>query len=109
LIRVVPAFAGLTGDYDLYVNLQRESTASLNTPTFTTKLHPNPATNLLTLSSEINIENALFQIHAISGALCLEGNLNAQNQINIEHLASGLYVLGINSVNGVQHIQFIKE
>lgn len=109
LIRVVPAFAGLTGDYDLYVNLQRESTASLNTPTITTKLHPNPATNLLTLTSDINIENAVFQIHAVSGALCLEGNLNAQNQINIERLANGLYVLGINSVNGVQHIQFIKE
>ncbi|WP_271855216.1 T9SS type A sorting domain-containing protein [Patiriisocius marinus] len=68
------------------------------------KIHPNPVSNLLTINTDLNIENAT--ILTMSGQIVASNNTNT---INTSQLAKGSYFLKVTA-NGSQSIkQFIKE
>ena len=70
-------------------------------------LLPNPASDLLTISSEgVVIES--IQVYSISGKLLLSGETNTQS-IAVSSLSEGIYLLEIVSENGRQMKKFIKN
>jgi hypothetical protein len=109
LVRVVPAFAGLKGNYDLYLNIKRESTAAVKNIQNSIYVYPNPAQNLVTIKSSMNLENVPFEIHSLNGALCTKGRLTATNQFDIKNLNQGMYILKLETALGIHTMQFIKE
>ena len=70
-------------------------------------LYPNPVTNQLNielLNNQSNINN--YKIFDINGRLILNGKLsNGLNQINVENLSKGLYILSAENINQ----KFVKE
>jgi len=75
------------------------------------RVYPNPASNFITIECE-NIEGfepAVIKVYRSDGSLILLDLLNnASNQINIEHLSSGFYVLKIEVNKQILHKKFIK-
>jgi len=109
LIRVVPAFAGLTGDYDLNVNISKESTASVNDLRHQFSISPNPANDYIQVFAQANESASQFEIFQSNGACLLKGDLDSSQKIKIDTLNSGVYFLKLTTHTGVQTIKFIKE
>jgi len=109
LVRVVPAFAGLTGDYDLNISISRENTASVETLSPRFNVYPNPSSTRIKVLSNQILENADYEVVSISGAVMLKGHLESNREINIESISAGMYFLNIKSFSDSQCIQFIKE
>lgn len=109
LIRVVPAFAGLMGDYDLNISLTRESTASVSNVSNQLSVFPNPAQNQLQVKSSKSLSRTPYRIMNLNGSLVLSGELNERHSIQIDKLPAGLYLLNLELPDGVEHLQFIKE
>jgi uncharacterized delta-60 repeat protein len=70
-------------------------------------LYPNPVKNQLNIdfqNNQINIDT--YKIFDINGRIILNGNLsNGLNQINVENISKGMYILNAGSINK----KFIKE
>ena len=81
-----------------------------NNETSLIKIYPNPANNILNLALQ-NTEIANVTLNDISGNLVLSKTLTgASNQLNIESLNSGVYLITIISQEGnKQTLKFIKE
>lgn len=109
LIRVVPAFAGLTGDYNLNINLQRESNASVNPILKNYRVYPNPASESLLVSGGHDLAGSQYQIFTLKGNCVLDGTMDSQQSIRIANLPIGLYYLQIQTKEGNHQIQFIKQ
>ncbi len=60
-------------------------------------LYPNPVTNLLNLETDSGIKNV--NIITINGQR-FDATLNSNNQINVEHLQDGFYILEVTSEDG---------
>jgi len=69
-------------------------------------IYPNPASNILFISSEITINN--LSVFSISGKKVLEQK-NIDNSIDISSLPAGMYFLEITSENGKAVQKFIKR
>jgi len=65
---------------------------------------PNPATNVLNIATDEQLENVT--IYNINGALVKTGN---QNIIDISVLNQGMYVLKVQTNTGITQTRFIKE
>ncbi len=109
LVRVVPAFAGLTGDYDLNISISRENTASVETLSPRFNVYPNPSSTRIKVLSNQLLENADYEVLSVSGSVMLKGHLDSNREINIESISVGMYFLNIKSLSDSQCIQFIKE
>jgi hypothetical protein len=109
LIRVVPAFAGLTGDYNLNVNLTRESTLSIENLKNSVRLYPNPTQQFVTIEGKSFQADDTYTIYNINGTLLQSGSLKDGNSINVAKLSAGVYFLSVSGNEGVQNLQFIKE
>jgi len=71
-------------------------------------IYPNPAKDMITISSSIALNNAVYTIYDITGKQVLNANLNS-NTINVSKLSTGIYVLKI-TVDGKNKTQkLIKE
>jgi hypothetical protein len=70
-------------------------------------IFPNPANETLTLPP--TIQNSIVTITNITGNTVLQTTLNQTNQINISHLASGLYFIHAQTKNNIQTTKFIKQ
>ena len=71
-------------------------------------LYPNPVKNQLTvdLLNNQNEEIGTYQIIDINGRIILRGSLsNGLNQVNVEDLSKGIYILNAGSLNK----KFVKE
>ncbi|MBU3660613.1 MAG: BspA family leucine-rich repeat surface protein [Flavobacteriales bacterium] len=64
-------------------------------------VYPNPFRSTITISSEVNLENATLQLTTLSGEVVgnFEGT-NADLNLDLSHLSSGLYFLQVNRTNG---------
>lgn len=71
-------------------------------------IYPIPAKDMVTISSSIALNNAVYTIYDITGKQVLNANLNS-NTINVSQLSTGIYVLKI-TVDGKHKTQkLIKE
>jgi uncharacterized delta-60 repeat protein len=71
------------------------------------KIYPNPANETINLT---NIQpNTTIIITNITGNLILKSTLNPNQEINLSHLASGLYFMQIHNAKSTQAVKFIKK
>lgn len=70
-------------------------------------VYPNPAIDVLNINGVTNIEGGHFQIFSIEGKTMNKGKIT-NNQINIEQLKTGNYVLKVQSKGRVFYTKFIK-
>ncbi|MFL2625655.1 MAG: T9SS type A sorting domain-containing protein [Flavobacteriaceae bacterium] len=69
------------------------------------KIHPNPATNFLTISGVNNIDSV--KVYSVLGRL--EKEVFNTHQIDISHLASGVYMVKVSDGSNVISKKFIKQ
>lgn len=68
-------------------------------------LFPNPAKNILTLSTSLTDESYTVYIMSVTGALVFSTSVNSSNtSINVAHLSSGVYFVKVNGLTA----KFIK-
>lgn len=72
-------------------------------------IFPNPATNVLNvkLPENMTAHNLTYHITDMAGKTVLSGNMN-QSQIAVNSLASGLYLLQIQTEKGMIRHKFVK-
>ncbi len=74
----------------------------------TVRLFPNPANNTLQLDGLT--ENARVQIQTLSGAVVLDKNINAKENISISSLMPQVYLVRVLFADGhTEHIKLIKQ
>lgn len=116
-------FVNLNGDYTIGFNVYSAinqnqlfldnivieevlSSSSFDDNSFTA--YPNPVKDVLNLSSAQNISDVA--VYNLLGQQVLLLNLNAnKGQVNMSSLASGTYLVKVNTENGVNTIKVIKE
>jgi hypothetical protein len=108
-IRIVPAFAGLLGDYDLNVQITRKSTASIKSLKDILSLAPNPASHTLQINAPNSFIGVPFEIYGINGQLLNSGLINENKTVDIHELQTGIYFLKITDKAEFQSWKFIKE
>jgi photosystem II stability/assembly factor-like uncharacterized protein len=93
-IRVIPASGNSIEDLN---NLQ-------------VTLYPNPATNTLTISTDLNLKNGQLQIHNAQGQLVIHSTFDVQRStFDISSLNSGIYFLSLTNGTEVVSKKFVKE
>lgn len=71
-------------------------------------IYPNPAKDILNFEMPVNTDIKNISIYDISGRLLLQNNDNF-NQLNISQLASGAFILEIETFKGKMIKKFLKE
>ena len=87
------------------------STTTLGTPEFSTtsfKLYPNPAHSLLNIQTSNNVVLDKIIITDLMGKTVMEQTQNT-NQVSVDKLATGVYILNGYSEGGTFQEKFIKE
>ncbi len=69
-----------------------------------TSIYPNPATNVLNITTDNQLEKV--SIFSVNGALVKTDN---QSIIDISNLNKGMYILTVQTDNGITQTRFIKE
>ncbi|MEN8928981.1 MAG: LamG-like jellyroll fold domain-containing protein [Flavobacteriales bacterium] len=69
---------------------------------------PNPATDYITLGSEIPFSKKNLAIYNTTGQL-IKNITSTRNRIDIENLTNGLYFIQITTNNTIYHSKFIKN
>ncbi|WLD22558.1 T9SS type A sorting domain-containing protein [Flavobacterium dauae] len=79
--------------------------------TSTFNVFPNPATNMVTITNNENIVVEQVTIYDISGKVINTQTFNKENevQLNVEHLASGTYMLHIQTNEGTAVKKLVKK
>jgi hypothetical protein len=73
-------------------------------------LFPNPASDEITLKSSGNLLGATISIHSLLGQELETFTLNTEETtLNISNYQSGIYILKVNSQEGIQSYKFIKK
>ncbi len=73
-----------------------KTNATISIQTNQINIYPNPVTNVLNINLKAEIMNSRFTIYNIQGLKMMSGILDkANNNINLEVLASGIYILTI--------------
>lgn len=73
------------------------------------KLFPNPATNIINITSNTNISDFKFQLYDLNGRLINKGDFKTSKTINVSHLQSGVYLIKIYNSSQNQIVKFIKN
>ena len=96
-----------SGYYTFFENITAPSTAGITSNVNimeTIAIYPNPATNFLTIESNVQINS--IEIIDLSGALV---QIETQNTFSIEHLTNGVYLMSIKTDDGTVTKRLIKE
>jgi N-acetylneuraminic acid mutarotase len=84
---------------------------NLETTSFNTKItsiYPNPTNSILNINTENNTVFNKIVVTDLAGKIILEQTQNT-NQINVQNLANGIYLLEAVSGNEKWHAKFIKK
>ena len=85
------------------LSLQEENTSEI-------KLFPNPVDQILHIKLSNNSEDSNLTIYNILGKVVMEQKINnTVNSIDVSSLASGLYILSIQTRNASKTFKFIKS
>lgn len=98
---------GNHGDSDYWVLKLTGELGNEDFVTKTIKLYPNPIRNVLQIEDKDNVITAV-KIIDLTGKTLLQQYQNFQN-INVENLASGTYVVEVYSQTSKQTAKFIKQ
>jgi glycosyltransferase involved in cell wall biosynthesis len=73
-------------------------------------LFPNPATDEITLKSNVNFIGAIISVSSLLGQELEKFTLNSEEKtLNISNYQSGIYILKVNSQDGIKSYKFIKK
>lgn len=73
-------------------------------------LFPNPASEVLNLTSKSEMEIQSINIYNMLGQLVLSvPNANGVNNIDVTHLSTGNYFIKVDSDQGTSNVKFIKK
>jgi len=72
-------------------------------------LSPNPANDVLNITTSLELQNAIYNIYDISGRRVLTNSLNNSKTIDVSQLSAGNYILSIMSDSVVKNQKFIKQ
>ena len=73
-------------------------------------LFPNPATDEITIKTNGNLKGATISISSLLGQELEKFTLNSKvKTLNISNYQSGIYILKVNSQDGIQSYKFIKK
>jgi uncharacterized repeat protein (TIGR01451 family) len=76
--------------------------------TFTTKIYPNPATDILSISTNGSFTGAT--ISNILGQVVISTTINVgQASVNVSSLPSGIYYVTLRGEDGAQEVKFVKR
>jgi hypothetical protein len=93
---VTPYFEGGTGSYLLEINVDRTSTNIATITNDVLRIYPNPTTGQITVESEKSKTESI-EIYDIVGKKLSTFNFQlSTNEINISHLANGMYFLKVD-------------
>ena len=67
-------------------------------------IYPNPSTGQLTIASS----EASYFVHTISGNTVAEGRVEGTTTIELHHLESGIYIVSIQTPQGMSRVKWIK-
>ncbi len=73
---------------------------------FSITLYPNPVVNELQVDANLS-KDAMYSVVSTNGTILKKGKVN--NNINVEDLSAGLYVLNIQDYAGIASTKFIKD
>lgn len=114
------------GFFDRYLSIDDEALTSTNRHGFVTmfgedisgvneiynsvsvNIYPNPAKDIITISSKLSLKNAKLNIYSVSGKLVKTGIISNHNEINVSNLQNGSYFIKIYTKEGVLVSKFIK-
>jgi membrane carboxypeptidase/penicillin-binding protein PbpC len=91
--------------YYWFLTLSNDSFLS-NSDNNTLQIYPNPTKNIISIKYKSEIEK--IKIYDYLGKEVLPQTQN-NNEINVENLAKGIYLIEVQSENGKFHRKFIKE
>src|SRR5690606_15714837 len=74
-------------------------------------LYPNPATNVVNITNNENMFVKEVAVYDVTGKLINTQNYNneAEIQLNVEHLASGTYMLHLQTAEGTAVKKLVKK
>lgn len=107
-----PSSSNTTVTYPLVVAADTDCTAGLDNPdaapAFT--LYPNPATSTITIAVNPNTQLDTYAVYDITGKALMQGKATGiESVINVSALASGTYIIKVNSGNTQATQLFIKQ
>ena len=94
-----------------FSNVVATSTTSLNNGlNAELKVYPNPAKNAIYVSFPANANQATIAVYTITGTLLSQQNAHTgANQVNINQLSKGMYIIKVQTENSTASKRFIKE
>nr|WP_321233821.1 FG-GAP-like repeat-containing protein [uncultured Psychroserpens sp.] len=72
-------------------------------------LSPNPTKDILNISTELQLQNALYIVYDLSGKSVMTNSLNNAKTIDVSQLSTGNYILSIMSGDIIKSQKFIKN
>jgi hypothetical protein len=108
---VAPYFAGNAGSYQLSMDIEKEQGNDVKTETASVlKVYPNPVKDVLTLSLAAAMDNnAVVRIEDLSGKTIWTGQMmkgEKQMQVNTSTLSQGMYMIILDSQDGILRQKF---
>ena len=101
---------GTSGDQVVTAQLSNVSLSVDNLTKIDFDTYPNPATDFVTLQLASNTDNAVVAFYDSVGKIALQTNItNTQNKVDVNDLASGIYLIKIISGNRIGTQKFIKQ
>lgn len=75
-------------------------------------VYPNPATQMITISAQENLSNAVISIYDLSGKLVLQKEIQSKNKktnLDISSLGNGMYMIQVNNNNRLSRFKLMKK
>jgi len=97
-----------TGFYIDNINFTPNTLSSSAFEDAVVEVYPNPATERLFFTSGSNDMIKSVQVFDLAGR-AYEVDLNSDRSINVDFLTSGMYILNVETTNGIQKLKFLKR
>lgn len=94
-------------DTSVVVNIKMMGLVNIPEQTVNLKIYPNPAVDMLNIASNKKIYS--YKITDLSGRIIIENKISQDNSINVSQLASGIYLINLQTEQGRVTRKFLKK